>query len=108
MPESFDQCWNVELETIAPDPLAKLEQDRLSRQLRYVWEASPFYRRKWEAAGTRSARPLDATCLARLPFTEKRELQEAQNDPPPFGCNQSVPMERLVRMQATGGTSGQP
>lgn len=108
MHQRSDECWNAEMETIAPDPLAKMERERLIRQLRYVWDSSPFYRRKWGDAGFGSGRLPRAEDLVRLPFTEKRELHEAQNDPPPFGSNQSVPVERLVRMQATGGTSGQP
>src|SRR5690348_7893459 len=108
MPASGRDCWNPEMETIASDALAKIERERLSRQLRYVWDASPFYRRKWREAGVAPGGPTGAEDFARLPFTEKRELQEAQNDPPPFGSNQSVPPERLTRMQATGGTSGQP
>lgn len=108
MPASVRECWNTEMETIARDTLAKIEHERLSRQLRYVWDASPFYRRKLADAGIGLDALPGAEDLARLPFTEKRELQEAQNDPPPFGSNQSVPVERLTRMQATGGTSGQP
>jgi phenylacetate-CoA ligase len=108
MPDRSDECWNPEFETMAPASLAAIERERLARQLRYVWDASPFYRRKWEQAGIGPDRLGTPEDLARLPFTEKRELQDAQNDPPPFGPNQCVPLDRLARMQATGGTSGQP
>jgi phenylacetate-coenzyme A ligase PaaK-like adenylate-forming protein len=43
-----------------------------------------------------------------LPFTEKAELQQTQEVSPPLGANQCVPFDRLVRMQATGGTTGRP
>jgi phenylacetate-CoA ligase len=46
--------------------------------------------------------------LALLPFTEKAELQEAQERGTPLGPNQCAPLDRLVRMQATGGTTGRP
>ncbi len=46
--------------------------------------------------------------LAALPFTEKAELQVAQDAEPPFGSNQAVPVDRLIRMQATGGTTSRP
>jgi phenylacetate-CoA ligase len=85
-----------------------MEQGRLSRQLEYVWNASPFYRGKWETVGIGAEGLSGPEALLRLPFTEKRELQDAQDEPPPFGCNQCVPLDHLVRMQATGGTSGQP
>jgi phenylacetate-CoA ligase len=108
MPSPSDECWNPEMETGAERALAQIERGRLDRELRYVWDASPFYRRKWEQAGIGPDRLRTPEEFLRLPFTEKRELQEAQNDPPPFGANQCVPLERLARMQATGGTSGQP
>ena len=107
MPGRSADCWNVGMETLEADALAEIERERLGRQLRYVWDASVFYRRKWEEAGL-GPEPPRAEELARLPFTEKRELHEAQDDPPPFGANQCVPLDRLTRMQATGGTSGQP
>jgi phenylacetate-CoA ligase len=108
MPTLLDECWNTEMETITPVALSKIEQERLSRQLQYVWNASPFYRRKWQEAGTGPERLPGPEDLSRLPFTEKHELQDAQHESPPFGPNQCVPLDRLVRMQATGGTSGQP
>jgi phenylacetate-CoA ligase len=96
------------METIPADALSTIENQRLRRELRYVWENSLFYRRKWEHAGITGGEFQGVEDLAQLPCTEKRELQEAQNDAPPFGINQCVPLDRLVRMQATGGTSGQP
>jgi phenylacetate-CoA ligase len=108
MPSCSEQCWNAEMETIAPDALSRIERERLDRQLRYVSEKSAFYRGKWQRAGFGRGAIRGADDFSRLPFTEKRELQEAQNDPPPFGANQCVPVDRLARMQATGGTSGQP
>lgn len=96
------------MEAAAPDALSGIEHERLRRQLRYAWEASAFYRRKWENAGVAPGDVRTVEDLSRLPFTEKGELQEAQNDPPPFGANQCAPVVRLARMQATGGTSGQP
>jgi len=100
--------WNPELETMAPEPLRRLEEDRLRRQLEYTWTRSAFYRRKWDAAGVDPRRGRHVEDLARLPFTEKRELQETQEACPPLGANQCVALDQLVRMQATGGTTGRP
>ena len=46
--------------------------------------------------------------LAALPLTDKAELQVAQDAEPPFGTNRCAPLEKLVRMQATGGTTSRP
>ena len=50
-----------------------------------------------------SARSGAGTTCSSLPFTEKADLQAAQDADPPFGTNQAAPLDRLVRMQATGG-----
>jgi len=68
-----------------------------------------FVRRKWAAAGVRSAGDLAGwDDFARLPFTVKRELAEDQAAHPPFGTNLTYPLERYVRVHQTSGTSGQP
>src|SRR5262249_56831579 len=108
MPTRSDECWNTEMETMASGALREIERNRLRRHLEYVWEASPFYRRKWEAAGIGPQHLSRLEDLADLPFTEKRELQDTQDEPPPFGPNQCAPVDRLIRMQATGGTTGHP
>jgi phenylacetate-CoA ligase len=100
--------WNPELETMAPEPLRRLEEESLRRHLEYTWARSAFYRRKWDAAGADPRRVWHVEDLAGLPFTEKRELQETQEACPPLGANQCVGLDQLVRMQATGGTTGRP
>jgi phenylacetate-CoA ligase len=108
MPDRSALCWNADMETMALPARSRIEDERLRRQLAYVQDASAFYRGKWAQAGIAGRDVQSVEALARLPFTEKRELQEAQNDPPPFGANQCVAVDRLIRMQATGGTSGEP
>ena len=100
--------WNAELETMPEADLARLEDGLLVEQLAYAGARSDFYQAKWAAAGVRLDRIHGAADLATLPFTEKSELQESQADRRPFGTNQAAPADQLVRMQATGGTSGRP
>ena len=100
--------WNEPLETIEPDALRILETRGLRRQLAYTERASTFYREKWRAAGADPQAVRGRDDLPGLPFTEKSELQAAQDAAPPFGSNQAAPLDRLVRMQATGGTTSRP
>src|ERR1700736_103602 len=108
MPAQTAECWYQELETTPPDLLHVMEQEKLRRQLDYTWSASALYHRKWEEAGVIPGRVRHLEDLALLPFTEKAELQEAQERGTPLGPNQCAPLDRLVRMQATGGTTGRP
>jgi phenylacetate-CoA ligase len=100
--------WNPEFETMPSATLRPVEEAKLRQQLEYAAAASPFYQRKWAAAGVGPGQVRRLEDLALLPFTEKRELQETQEACPPLGANQCAPLDRLVRMQATGGTTGRP
>lgn len=100
--------WNEALETIDRATQRALETRRLRRQLAYTARTSPFYRAKWAETGTDIRRIRGVDQMAELPFTEKTELQAAQDAAPPFGTNVCAPMDRLVRMQATGGTTSRP
>ena len=100
-------AW-AEVETAEPAAIAAAELVLLRDQLARTAATSDFYRTKWAEAGVDASRVVTLDDLARLPFTEKHELQAAQAARAPFGTNQAAPADRLVRMQATGGTTGKP
>ncbi|HEX3603309.1 MAG TPA: phenylacetate--CoA ligase PaaK [Steroidobacteraceae bacterium] len=83
--------------------LDSLQLQRLRATLHHAYENNPAYRKKFDAAGVRpdDLRSLDD--LARFPFTTKADLREAY----PFGFF-AVPMERVARIHASSGTTGQP
>jgi len=82
---------------------------RYPKQIAYLFERSPFYRHKLEAAGFRNAEAvggLDA--IASLPFTDKDELRRSQAEQPPFGAHLAAAPERILRIYSTSGTTGVP
>lgn len=81
---------------------------RLPAQLAHVQATSPFYRDLWAAAGVDPATVRTLDDLRRLPFTEKDDLRRSQDAAPPLGGTQGVPLERIARIQCTGGTTGVP
>lgn len=100
--------WNVEIETLPPDRLRRLEDEALQRQLAYLAERSPFYTRKFVAAGVDLATVRGRDDLPRLPFTEKDELRANQEAHPPLGDYLAAPRDRIVRLHKTSGTTGCP
>ena len=100
--------WNEALETMPPDELRRLEDDRLSEQIAYNHASSPYYRAKLDDAGVTPADVRRVEDLVRLPFMEKGEIAASQADGTLLGVNQCAPLDRIVRIQATGGTTGQP
>ena len=100
--------WNADVETADAASLRRREGRLLREQLAGAAATSDFYREKWAAAGARPTDVQGVRDLPALPFTEKHELQTALAARPPFGTNQAARSDLLVRMQATGGTSGIP
>lgn len=105
MPGDF---WNAEIETLSPAELRRLESERLTEQIAYNYATSAFYRAKLESAGVQPDQIRHVEDLAWIPFMEKTEVADSQADGTLLGVNQCAPLDRIVRIQATGGTTGQP
>jgi phenylacetate-CoA ligase len=94
------------LEAIEKAPIAelrKLQLQRLQWSLHHAYENVPHTRKKFDAAGVK---PEDCRTLADLqkfPFTTKADLRETY----PFGMF-AVPMDKVVRIHASSGTTGKP
>jgi phenylacetate-CoA ligase len=94
------------LESIEKAPreeLARLQLERLQWSLEHAYDNVPHYRRKFDAAGVKPADCKRLEDLQRFPFTTKADLRESY----PFGMF-AVPMERIVRIHASSGTTGKP
>ena len=95
--------WNEEYETLPREALEALQLKRLKAQVARVHATVPYYRNKMEEAGVT---PDDIRSLADirlLPFTTKEDLRKNY----PFGLF-TVPMEQVVRIHASSGTTGKP
>ena len=90
------------------DQVVLLQEERLGRQLDYVLEQSPLYRRKFSEANIDARTIRSVGDLSRLPFTEKSELRSSQISTPPLGEHAAVPMRDVVRVHASSGTTGRP
>lgn len=100
--------WDAAAECADPADEAALIAERLPTQLAYVEQTSPFYRKLWRDAGVDVRRIRSVAALADLPFTEKDDLRRSQETSPPFGGTQGADLERIIRIQCTGGTTGVP
>ena len=91
------------IEKASLDELQSLQLERLQRTLRHAHENSPVYRAKFDAAGVHPEDLKSLTDLAGFPTTAKADLRDNY----PFGMF-AVPMDRIVRIHASSGTTGQP
>jgi phenylacetate-CoA ligase len=84
--------------------------DRLYReQTGYLFAHSPFYRGRLAAAGLAAASDAGGLDdIARLPLTEKREIQASTTGENPYGSHLAVPLNEIVRVHSTSGSTGSP
>ncbi len=95
-----------ELEPIEKGPreeLRRLQLERLQWSLKHAYDNVAQYRKKFDAAGVKPSDCRTLEDLRRFPFTTKADLRETY----PFGMF-AVPMEKIVRIHASSGTTGKP
>lgn len=100
--------WSERFEAASEAELRRLEAPLLAEQIAYVYDKSPFYRRKFDESGVRPDQVRGHEALETVPFTEKFEITEHQRQGALFGPHQCARFEDIVRIVGTGGTSGQP
>lgn len=107
------RLWNGPVERLDGEALRDLQWTRLRRQVAYAHEASPFYRRWLDEAGIRPDDVRDWEAFRAIPVLTKDDLRRAQAESlaergDPFGGICCAPRDRVVRVNATSGTTGTP
>ncbi len=91
------------IENASIDEIRALQFERLKKTIVHAYNNSPVYKKKFDLHGVH---PDDLTCLADLskfPFTTKADMRDNY----PFGLF-ALPMEQIVRVHASSGTTGKP
>jgi phenylacetate-CoA ligase len=91
------------IETASADELRALQETRLRETLRHAYDNVTHYRTAFDSAGVHPDDITGLDQLTRLPFTTKEDLRRQY----PFGMF-AVPRERIARIHASSGTTGQP
>ena len=91
-----------------PEERDALVVAKIQKTMTWAYERSPFYRKRWSAAGLE---PGDIRSLAdfeRVPSISKADLRADQTENPPFGSYLCVDVADVKRIHGTSGTSGRP
>ena len=91
------------MECMDRESMKKLQLERLQQTVRTCYEKVPFYKKKFDKMGIKPEDIKSLDDITKLPFTTKYDLR----DESPFGLN-AVPMDRIVRIHASSGTTGKP
>ena len=95
--------WNEKFETMDPEALAKFQGEKLAETVKWVYDRIPFYKKALDKKGVKPSDIKSTADISKLPFTVKTDLRDNY----PFGLC-AVPMNELVRVHASSGTTGKP
>ncbi len=91
------------IETASQDELTSLQLERLKWSLDHAYNNVEMYRNKFDAAGVHPQDLKSLQDLRHFPYTSKEDLRQVY----PFNAF-AVPMEQVVRIHASSGTTGKP
>ena len=97
------EYWNPQIERMPLEELNKLQEEKLRYIVHYVYQHSPFYRKKFDDAGVKPDDIKNLDDVKKLPFTYKKDLRDTY--PTGMFC---VPNTLLVRFHVSSGTTGKP
>lgn len=97
----MEKYYQKEIECASPEKIRELQDERLVKQVKHVWDNVPYYRKKMEEKGVTSDDIKGVDDLHKLPFLSKADLRDAY----PYGLL-AAPLKDCVRIQSTSGTTG--
>ena len=98
-----DKYWNKTIETMPRKQLRDFQLRKLKAQVRHCYDNSPFYQRKFKAAGLTPDSIKTLEDLQKVPFTVKTDLRDNY----PMGLV-AVNSADIVEIHASSGTTGNP
>jgi phenylacetate-CoA ligase len=108
------QFWNEKIETLPLEKMKTLQWQRLKKQLQYNYDKSEYYRdEKFRKAGLRPDDIRTFEDFQNIPLMTKDEQRWAQEESlrrfgHPYGLITCAPKEKIIRINSTSGTTGQP
>ncbi|MDR0272991.1 MAG: phenylacetate--CoA ligase [Clostridiales bacterium] len=99
----MEKFWNKHVETMNREQIRETQFDKLKALVTNIYTNVPYYRDKMQVLGIYPGDIKTLDDLSSLPFTTKQDLRDTY----PFGLF-AVPMEQIVRLHASSGTTGKP
>lgn len=106
----YPKYWDEARETMSPEERDKLILEQIKKQLNYVYQELPFYRKLYDSRGFKPEDVKTLEDFTRLvPIVTKKMLVEDQKQNPIFGSYAgNFKREDIARIQGSSGTSGTP
>ncbi|HKJ97932.1 MAG TPA: phenylacetate--CoA ligase [Desulfotignum sp.] len=95
--------FDIDFETMPREGVEAIQLRRLQTTIARVYATVPFYKKSFDAAGITPKDIQRLSDLKHVPFTTKQDLRDNY----PYDMF-AVPMEQVVRIHASSGTTGSP
>jgi len=102
-----EQFWSV-VETLSMDKIKEIQWKRLEFLLKFAYENSLFYRKKWDEAGVKPSDIKGLEDLPKLPIITKADCAKDREENPPFGTIATTSPDMQLKFYQTSGTTGKP
>ena len=96
-----NRYFQKEFETMPAEDIKKLQDEKLVKQVKYVYDNVKYYRDLMDEKGVKPEDIKSTADLHKLPFLKKDDLREAY----PYGLL-ATDLKNCVRIQSTSGTTG--
>ncbi len=96
-----NKYFQPEAETMPVEEIKKLQDEKLVKQIRYVYDNVKYYRDLMDKKGVKPEDIKGTEDLCKLPFLKKDDLREAY----PYGLL-ATDLKDCVRIHSTSGTTG--
>ena len=97
----MERYYQQDIECASLEAMRAIQNEKLLKQVRHVWEHVPYYRKKMEKKGVSPDDIRSVDDLHKLPFLSKKDLRDAY----PYGLL-GMPLKDCVRIHSTSGTTG--
>ena len=93
--------YQPEIETAPREKILEIQNEKIVRQVRHVWDNVPYYRDLMMKKGVTPEDIRGVEDIKKLPFLSKADLRDAY----PYGLL-GTDLKNCVRIQSTSGTTG--
>ena len=93
--------YQKEIETASRDEIVRIQNEKIVRQVRHVYDNVPYYRDLMDKKGVKPEDIKSIDDIKKLPFLSKADLRDAY----PYGLL-GTDLKNCVRIQSTSGTTG--
>ena len=95
--------YDEQIETASREQIRAIQLQRMKKQISFTYQNVPHYKKKMDAAGVHPDDIRKLEDIRYIPFSTKVDMRDNY----PYGLF-AVPMEKIVRIHASSGTTGKP